>query len=298
MKICIVGPGVVGRATGKAFIKQGFEVAFLGGGKETTGKLRKQGFTAYERNTYFNGNYDFDITMLTVPTPSVEGRINLIAVRSAAHDLAVRLKYSKKYHLIVVKSTVPPGTTENIVIKTVEKYSGKKIGQDFGVCMNPEYLREKTADEDALKPWVILIGEYDKKSGDVLTLAYKDFKCPTYRVPLREAEMQKYVHNLYNAAKIAFFNEMREIAQAVDIDADRVFKISALSTEGLWNPHYGLKDRGPFLGSCLPKDTSAFYEWTQTQGLRADLLKSVIEVNDMLKEKLGIEKYSTKPYVL
>ncbi len=298
LKICVVGPGVVGQATGKAFVEHGLDVAFLGGRKERQDLLRKDGYTAYDKNTYFNGDYDFDITMLTVPTPTIAGKINFDAIISAAHDLGQRLKYSKKYHVVVVKSTVPPGTTEDLVVKIVEKYSGKKVGKDFGACMNPEYLREATAEDDAIKPWAILIGEYDKKSGDVLANAYKGFNCPLYRVSIKEAEMQKYVHNLFNATKISFFNEMRTIAHSIGINPDEMFMISALSTEGIWNPKYGLRDRGPFMGSCLPKDTSAFLSWAEGRGFKAHLLKSVIQVNDELKESLGISKHSNTPYVL
>ena len=185
-KICIIGPGVVGQATGKVFAKLGFKTSFLGGNPHKTQKLRQEGYSAYLRSDLFDGTYDFDISMLTVPTPTIDGAINLDAIRSAAIDLGKRLKLSKKkYHLAVVKSTVPPGTTQNIVAKLIEKYSGWKAGKDFGLCMNPEYLREKTADEDALNPWVILIGEYDNRSGELLETVYKKFKCPIVRCKLR-----------------------------------------------------------------------------------------------------------------
>jgi UDPglucose 6-dehydrogenase len=203
-------------------------------------------------------------------------------------------KIPKKYHLVVVKSTVPPGTTEELVIKNIEKYSGKKIGKDFGACMNPEYLREYAAYEDSLNPWLIVIGEYDEKSGKTLEEAYKVFECPMYRVSLKEAEMQKYVHNLYNASKIAFFNEMRQVAKEIGADADKIFKFTAMSAEAIWNPKYGIRDMGPFSGACLPKDTKAFHYWAQTQGLDTRLLGMIIEQNEVLTEKLGLNHYDYK----
>lgn len=291
--ICIIGPGVVGQATGKVFVEKGIRVGFLG---RTSGKvdvLKKEGYNAFTKDEIFNGNYDYDVSMLTVPTPTLKGKIDLSILKQASIDLGKRLKYFKKYHLVVVKSTVPPGTTENLVIPIIEKYSGKRIGKDFGACMNPEYLREEKAYDDTLNPWMVLIGEYDEQSGNMLNLLYEGkFNCPIYRCGLKEAEMQKYVHNLFNAVKISFYNEMREIAGQIDVDADKVFKYAAISCEGMWNPKYGIRDMGPFQGSCLPKDTKAFFHWAQARGFDASLLKTAIDVNNKLISKLGLHEFS------
>lgn len=286
--ICIIGPGIVGQATGKVFIKHDYKTAFLGGNEEKTKMLKAGGYLAFRRDELFDGFYNFDISFLTVPTPTLNGKINLDYLKSATIDLAKRLSVvEKKYHLVVVKSTVPPGTTENLVIPLLEQYSGWKVGEDFGVCMNPEYLREKTSYEDSLNPRVILIGELDKKSGDLLSLVYSKFSCPIVRSTLKEAEMQKYVHNLYNAAKISFFNEMRMIGQQMGINTEKIFQLTALSAEGIWNPQYGIKDYGPFSGSCLPKDTKAFSKWAERNGFKTQLLDAVIKVNNDL---LGDDK--------
>lgn len=295
LRICVIGPGVVGQAQGKVFALHGYETTFLGGNQEKTEKLRKEGYRAFLRDELFDGSYNFDISMLTVPTPTLNGRIKLDAMQSASADLGKRLaKTKKKYHLIVVKSTVPPGTTEDLVIKTVEENSGWKVGRDFGVCMNPEYLREKTSYEDALKPWVILFGEYDKRSGDILALVYSKFECPVFRCSIKEAEMQKYIHNLFNAAKITFFNEMREIAKQINVDADKIFKVTALSAEGLWSPKYGIRDLGHFDGSCLPKDTSAFLEWAKARSFDVSLLETIIDVNNSILRKNGHKEHSVE----
>jgi len=291
--ICIIGPGVVGQATGKVFLEKGIKVGFLGRTKEKVENLRKEGYNSFTKDELLDGNYDFDITMFTVPTPTVKGKIDLSVLIQASADLGKRLKYFKKYHLVVVKSTVPPGTTEDLVIKTIEEYSGKKIGKDFGACMNPEYLREETAYSDTLNPWIILIGEYDKKSGDLLNLLYEGkFNCPIYRCEIREAEMQKYIHNLFNAAKITYYNEMRQIANHIGVNADKIFKYTAISCEGVWNPKYGSRDMGPFQGSCLPKDTQAFFHWAQARGFDSSLLKTVIDVNNNLVNGLGFHEFS------
>jgi len=289
--ICIIGPGIVGQAQGKVFIKYGFETAFLGGNLQKTEKLRKEGYIAYSREELFDGDYDFDISMLTVSTPTINGAVNLDPITSASIDLGKRLKLSKKdYHLVVVKSTVPPGTTEDIVVKMVEKYSGRKLGKGLGLCMNPEYLREKTAYEDTLHPWIILIGEHDESSGNMLGEVYKKSECPVFRCTIKEAEFQKYVHNLFNSSKITFFNEMREIGKKIGLDTKKIFEVTTLSAEGMWNPKYGIRDFGPFSGNCLPKDTQALLRWVHQNGLDAHLLKAIVEANNALIQKNGLAK--------
>ena len=286
-KIAIVGPGVVGQATGKALLKQGFNVSFIGVDRSNIEKLRRQHYSAYSPNDFQNGSYQFDATFLTVPTPTVGGKADFSAIQSAARDLGKHLASNDKYHLVVVKSTVLPGTTEHLIVPIIEQHSHKKAGADFGVCMNPEYLREKTAAEDALDPWVIVIGEYDRKSGNTLDNLYQNFDGPIYRTTIEEAEMQKYVHNLFNAVKITFFNEMRGIGEQIGVDSEKIFKLVSLSCEGIWNHRYGLKDKGAYSGSCLPKDTQAFLHWAQNQGWPADILETTAKVNDRITKRVA-----------
>lgn len=289
-KVCIIGPGIVGKATGIVLAEHGFKVGFIGRNAEKIKKLSEAGFYAYTFESFPNHSFEFDISLITIATPTVDGKINLKPLISGVTHLAKWLKYRKEYHTVVVKSTVPPGTTEEIVKPIIEKYSGKKVGRDIGLCMNPEYLRADTAVKDSRYPWTILIGEHDKKSGKALDILYKKFKCPIYHCSLKEAEMQKYVHNLYNAVKITFFNEMREVGKNIDVDTEKIFKITAESCEGIWNPKYGIRDFGPFDGFCLPKDTKAFYEWASKKGLDVSLLKTTIDVNNKLMEKVKTGK--------
>jgi nucleotide sugar dehydrogenase len=192
--------------------------------------------------------------------------------------------------VLVIRSTVPPLTTRDKVLPLVEKVSGKKAGKDFGLVMQPEYLRENTAKSDFERPWFVLIGELDKKSGAVIEKIYKPFNAPIEHCSIEEAEIQKYVHNVYNAVKIAFFNEMRIIINQKGWDANRVFLATAESCEGMWNTTYGLRDYGPFDGSCLPKDTRALIEWGEENGFDFGILRSVVEENIKHEKLLGKNK--------
>ncbi len=286
LKICIVGSGIVGQATGKGFASKGFDVTFLDIDKSKVQKLRQAGYKAYRVEQVSNGLFNFDVSIITVPTPTEEAKINLKYIKQASEYLGKQLYTQRKYHLVVVKSTVPPGTTENLVLKTLKKFSHKKAGQDFGICMNPEFLREKSAFDDFMNPKVIVIGEYDERSGNSLLDLYKYFDCPKYIVSVKEAEMEKYVHNLFNAVKITFFNEIRFICSTLGIDADSIFPIVAQSSEGMWNPYYGIKNNGPFNGMCLPKDVQAFLSWARNLGMEMPLLMTTLQVNNSLPEKM------------
>lgn len=284
LHISIVGSGVVGQATGKGLVSKGFDVTFIDISSATVELLRSQGFNSLTPKEAAQQNLTADVSLISVSTPTENGGIVLNHLRSAAIDLGKRLKHMPRYHTVVIRSTVPPGTTEEMIIPLLEKHSGKRAGEDFGVCMNPEYLREASAEADFSNPWIVVIGQYDRQSGDVLEELYQRFGAPIYRVSLKEAEFQKYVHNLYNAAKISFFNEMRLVAERLEMDPEQAFQLTAASCEGLWNPRYGTRKWGPFSGMCLPKDTSAFLDWANSREISMPLLKATIEVNDSLRE--------------
>ncbi|HUP99869.1 MAG TPA: 2-dehydropantoate 2-reductase N-terminal domain-containing protein [Aeromicrobium sp.] len=277
MNITVVGSGFVGQATGKGLAKHGNKITFLDVDRERLAGLRQDGFRALHPTEATT--IDTDVTMFCVPTPTVGGQFQSEILRQAVEEFAWRLRGSSKYHVVVIRSTVPPKTTREFVLPLIEEVSGKKAGRDFGLVMQPEYLREVTAEQDFARPWFILIGELDEKSGDVVEKIYRDFDAPIQRVSLEEAEFQKYVHNVYNAFKIAFFNEMRVVANAEGWNAQSVFEATAESCEGIWNPMYGLRDFGPFDGSCLPKDTSALLEWGDMNGHQMEILRAVISEN-------------------
>lgn len=283
--IFIVGSGLVGQATGKGLVAKGFDVTFIDVRPAIVNQLRQQGYEAFEASEVKKP--DADIFMLSVPTYSLKPGINgLDFVREAATSIGSWLSKTDKYCLVVVRSTVLPGTTEEVVIPILEEYSGKNAGRDFGICANPEYLRERYAEEDFSNPWIVVIGELDRRSGDLLQEVYHWVDCPVYRVLIKEAEMEKFVHNLFNANKISFFNETRLACQRMGLDCGKFFPLVAQSAEASWNPLYGTRDLGPFGGSCLPKDTVAFLSWAKEQGMETPLVDAVLKVNEAINKRL------------
>jgi UDP-glucose 6-dehydrogenase len=146
------------------------------------------------------------------------------------------------------------------------------------VSMTPEYLRHWNALADAAAPRAIVIGELDARSGDLVERLFAPFGSPIHRMPIRAAEFHKYAHNLANAAKISLFNELRETAVSIGVDADRVFGLVTETAEGLWNAAYGTLDLGSFEG-CLSKDVRAFLTWAAERGLELPVVSGAEETN-------------------
>lgn len=285
--IAIIGSGVVGRASGKGLQKKGHRVIFSDINPKVTSKLKKEGYEAISMMKLHEKIFEINTFLVSVSTPTVNDTIQLDFIRAAAASIGELTKDKKDYFLVVFRSTLPPGTTRDILTPLIAEYSGKEAGKDFGICMNPEYLREVKAEEDFLDPKIITIGALDDKSFEKLNEIYSSFGKPVARVSLDEAEMQKYIHNVYNASKISFFNEMRQVCELANIDADKIFPLVVQSAEGFWNPFYGTKNKGPYDGMCLPKDTQAFFTWAKTKHKKTmHLLRAVMKVNNLLKEKI------------
>lgn len=286
--ITVVGSGVVGQATGKGFLRRGHELTFVDVNERTLSALRDDGYsTECPQSMDLTGQ---NFVFVCVSTPSVSGRIVLTSLEEAACAIGKELgraleKSHRLYPIIAVRSTVPPGTTEEIVIPILERCSGGKSGNDFGVAVNPEFLRENQAEKDFSNPWVTVIGANEDRTWEALAKLYVPFGSRIHRLPIREVEFQKYVHNLFNAAKISFFNEMRRVAYALGLDPERIFELVAQSAEGIWHPAYGMRNLGPFGGSCLPKDTQAFLSFTRDKGIKVPLLSAVIAVNEAMKKE-------------
>lgn len=287
-KIAIIGSGLVGKTSGEGFMALGHDVSFVDVNTILVESLKSDGLNAC--NIENNCSKNRDIYSVNVLTPTINNNLDFRFIDSALASLGKILKESTHWPVVVIRSTIPPGTTENRFIPILEKYSQKKVNEDFGIAVNPEFLREASAKKDFMHPWIIVIGSNDAKVTQILDELYHPFKTPIVHMTIKEAEMMKYVHNIYNANKISFFNEMRLIAESVGIDADKIFPVVAKSAEASWNEKYGIRNFGPFDGSCLPKDTIAFLSWANKDlKKKMPLLHAVIKVNENLKDKRYLE---------
>lgn len=199
-------------------------------------------------------------------------------IREATKDIGKCIR-NKDWHLVVIKSTVVPSITENVIISLLERYSGKKVGKDFGVCMNPEFLSQGSALHNFFNPDRIVIGEYDEKSGDILEDVYSSFekKIPRLKVDLKTAEMIKYASNAFIGMKISYANEIGNICKKLGIDGRKVMEGVALDSRfsGCF-----LKPGMSFGGPCLRKDILALIAEAKDRGYDSRILRSIIEVND------------------
>lgn len=288
--IVIVGAGVVGQATGKGFAKRGHQITYVDVNKHRLEQLRQQGL-----NATTSAEVDWsvaDLVMLTVSTPTVNQQIILDHIKQAAHEIGRGLAGTSKYVCVVVRSTVPPTTTEQIIRPILENASGKLSGVDFGLAMNPEFLRQRTAESDFDRPWITVLGVADQLTMQVLYDLYMPFGGLIVHCTPTEAEMIKYVNNVYNAVKISYFNEVHQICENLGIDSNVVGSIVARSAESMWNPLYGTRGGAPYGGACLPKDTEAFMAFCNAHGLEHKMLEATIAVNEQL---LGTHPAATSP---
>jgi nucleotide sugar dehydrogenase len=222
-----------------------------------------------------------EVTFLTVGTPEkADGTVDLRYVISVSEDIGRALKRKNAYHLVVVKSTVTPGTVRGPVKAALEDASGLVAGRDFGLCMNPELLRQGSAIQDTLYPDRVIIGEYDERSGQHLADLLEGFYgpgTPILRMSLESAEMVKYASNTFLAMKISYANEMARICERVPgVDVSKV--MAGVGLDERINPKF-LNAGAGFGGSCLPKDTKALCKFAEAQGYSAPLLRATLSVN-------------------
>jgi GDP-mannose 6-dehydrogenase len=198
-----------------------------------------------------------DISFLCVGTPSLRsGKLDLGHVEPVCRDIGHVLKRKDAFHLVVLRSTVLPGTAESIVIPVLEQSSGKRLGREFGVCVNPEFMREGTAVADFLEPAMTIIGAAETRHAACLRQLYAWAPGRIFETSFRSAEMVKYVCNTWHALKVAFANEVGTLAKALHIDAEDVTEIFTADDKLSISASY-LKPGFAFGGSCLPKDVRA-----------------------------------------
>lgn len=229
------------------------------------------------------------LTLIAVGTPDAGGQIDLSQVLTATRAVGAALRGHAGYHVVAVKSTVVPGTTDTVVRPALEEAAGRRVGSDLGLCVNPEFLREGLAVRDFLEPDRIVIGQWDEASGRVLAELYARFDCPKLFTTLRNAEMIKYASNALLATLISFSNELAALCEATpgsDIDA----VMDGLHLDRRLTPLVEGRPVRPgildylragcgFGGSCLPKDLRALRAFARAQGVPTPLLDAVWAVN-------------------
>jgi UDPglucose 6-dehydrogenase len=295
MRISVVGSGYVGLITAAGFAEKGHEVVCVDVDARKVELINSRRPPIYENGlseilehtvpATLTASLDLegsvlktDVTFICVGTPSDDdGSINLKYVKEVSAQLGRILRKKRGYHVVVVKSTIIPGSTEEHVIPILERESGGKAGRDFGVVMNPEFLREGVAVEDFMRPDRVVIGSIDARSGDAIESLYYKFKAPVLRVNLKTAEMIKYTANSMLAAKISFINEVGNICKLIGVDVYDVAK--GIGLDHRIGPHFISAGPG-FGGSCFPKDVKALVHKAKEVGVKPRLLESVLEVNE------------------
>lgn len=300
MRISVVGGGYVGLVSAACFSELGHQVTLIEIDPEKVKAINQEKAPIYEKGleemlsaragmslkamSSYESIPDSDVTLICVGTPSAsDGSADLSMIASASKSIGTALRDVDGYHIVAVKSTVPPGTTENLVKPMVLSHSGWRAdpvatsSPELGFVMNPEFLREGLAVQDFMNPDRIVIGSSSQKAGDLFERVYDGLQAPVVRTSLIAAEMIKYTSNAFLATKISFSNEVGNICKRLGIDVYEVMK--GVGLDHRINPHF-LNAGAGFGGSCFPKDVSALMHLAKEVGENPLLLDAVMAVND------------------
>ncbi|HET9651681.1 MAG TPA: nucleotide sugar dehydrogenase [Usitatibacter sp.] len=318
MKISIMGLGYVGAVSAGCLAEEGHEVIGVDPQKAKvdlvnagrTPIIEKDIGDMIERNVLagrLHATTDIhsavkhtDLSLICVGTPSLgNGHIDLKYVKRVCEQIGEALR-DHPGHTVVVRSTMLPGTMRTVVIPTLEESSGLKAGQDFGLCINPEFLREGTAVHDYFHPPKTVIGEIDEASGNVLVKLYGHMPCPLIRTDYETAEMVKYADNTWHALKVAFANEIGNICKGLGLDSHKLMEIFCQDTKLNLSSYY-LKPGFAFGGSCLPKDVRALSYKAKQLDVSVPIINAILPSNQEQVERgirAVIEKGNKKVGIL
>tara|TARA_B110000008_G_C16975054_1_gene565501 strand:- start:25 stop:1362 length:1338 start_codon:yes stop_codon:yes gene_type:complete len=315
VKISIIGTGYVGLVSGVCLASKGNEVICVDYDSQKIESINKGISPIHEDGLeellekYIGNGFECttdiqfaitntDVTIIAVGTPFLNGEINLEQVKNAAEEIGSCIKHKNSFHTVIVKSTVVPGTTDNLVKESLESSSGKKCDDLFGLGMNPEFLREGMAVSDFMKPDRLVFGGTSCKVHSVMEEIYSEFSdIDIIRTSNNSAEMIKYTSNSLLATLISFSNEIGNLCEnLMGVDSEDIFK--AVHLDKRLSPILASGDRiipeintylrsgCGFGGSCFPKDVNALIAFGRNKGLQMSLLNSVIEINNLQPEKL------------
>lgn len=297
MKLSVFGLGYVGCISAACFAKEGHEVVgvdvsqtkveIINSGKSpiveagideligevvAAGRLRATTDAAEAIKTS-------EISLVCVGTPSnANGSLDLKYVKRVCKEIGSALEAKRERHTVVVRSTMLPGTIEGVVVPTLEVYSGKKVGRDFGVCINPEFLREGTSLKDFYAPPFTLIGADEEDVAASVRRLYAGINAPLFVTGIKAAEMVKYACNCFHALKVSFANEIGNICKGLGIDSHEVMDVFCQDTKLNLSPYY-LKPGFAFGGSCLPKDLRAITYKAKEVDVEVPVLSAILQSN-------------------
>ena len=297
MKISVFGLGYVGSVTAACLAKNGHFVIGVDIKREKVKAINdvespvfEKGLNELINEVVVDGNLratisadeaveNSEISLICVGTPSnLDGSINLEHIKRVCCDIGCALRTKNKFHVIVIRSTVLPGTTEGVLIPILEDDSGEKISTDFGVCVNPEFMREGQAVHDFYNPERIVVGATDKNSGDLVEKIYMGINAPIVQVDIKTAEIIKYVDNVFHGMKVAFANEIGTVCRNLGIDGREVMKIFCTDHKLNLSPYYFMPGFA-FGGSCIPKDLRAILHKTKELEIDSPLIGSILDSN-------------------
>ena len=220
-----------------------------------------------------------DLSIVCVGTPSRDnGSLDLNYVKRVCQEIGAALERKQERHTVVIRSTMLPGTIEGTVTPALEVYSGKKAGRDFGVCINPEFLREGTSLKDFYSPPFTLVGADDEDTAAIVSRLYSKIDAPLYVTPVKAAEMVKYACNCFHALKVSFANEIGNVCKGLGIDSHEVMRVFCEDRKLNLSPYY-LKPGFAFGGSCLAKDLRAINYKAKELDVEVPLLSSILPSN-------------------
>ena len=324
MKFSIFGLGYVGCVSAACFAKEGHivigvdvnpnKVEMINAGDSPIveagiGPLLKEVVTANRLSATTDTTAavrDSDVSLVCVGTPSnPNGSLDLRYVTRVCEEIGAALKEKNGHHTIVIRSTMLPGTIESVVIPTLTQHSEKQVGIDFGVYINPEFLREGSSLKDFYAPPFTLIGADDEETTATVRGLYSGIDAPVIATSVKTAEMVKYVCNCFHALKVSFANEVGNICKALGVDSHEVMDIFCQDTKLNLSSYY-LKPGFAFGGSCLPKDLRAINYKAKQVDVEVPVLSSILPSNrqqieravDMVlatgKKRVGIFGFSFK----
>jgi GDP-mannose 6-dehydrogenase len=234
-----------------------------------------------------------DISLICVGTPSMaDGSPMLDYIHGVARQIGFGMRQSDRYHVVVLRSTVFSGVARNYLLPLLQQYSKRTAGEDFGVVVNPEFLRETAAIKDFYSPPYTVLGELDSRSGDVIAALYENIEAPIYRVALEEAELLKVVNNAFHALKVGFGNEIGRVCDRLGIDSHVVMQLVCADTKLNISSVY-LKPGFAFGGSCLPKDLRSLTFNARRLGVEVPILDAMIPSNHLQVEAARIKVHET-----